>query len=169
MRSNMARPLRKKPLIGFIGQGFIGKNYADDFEQRGYKTIRYSLEEPYIKNKDKIKDCEFVFIAVPTPTVPADASGEGGRLASRFDASIVRAAVALVGVGKTAVVKSTIVPGTTRKIQEEFPDRIVFYSPEFLSEATAAHDAAHPFSNIVGLTDTSPKQKQTAEKLHAVL
>ncbi len=28
--------------IGFIGQGWIGKNYADDFEHRGYRVVRYS-------------------------------------------------------------------------------------------------------------------------------
>jgi predicted dinucleotide-binding enzyme len=35
----------KKPLIGFIGQGFIGKNYANDFEKRGYEVIRYANEK----------------------------------------------------------------------------------------------------------------------------
>lgn len=147
-----------RPLIGFIGQGFIGKNYADDFERRGYTTVRYALEEPYVQNKGKIKDCEFVFIAVPTPTTPAG-----------FDYSIVRSAIDLVGTGKTAVIKSTIVPGTAKLLQAEFPDKTVIYSPEFLSEATAAHDAAHPFMNIVGLTEDSVKQKVIAQKLHAVL
>lgn len=147
-----------KPLIGFVGQGFIGKNYADDFERRGYQTVRYSLEEPYRANKDKIKDCDFVFIAVPTPTSP-----------DGFDFSIVRAGISLVGKGKTAVIKSTIVPGTTKGLQREFPDRMVIYSPEFLSEATAAHDAAHPFSNIIGLTEDTPEQKKAAEELHKAL
>ncbi|MDP2648296.1 MAG: hypothetical protein Q8P19_00120, partial [bacterium] len=147
-----------RPLVGFIGQGFIGKNYADDFERRGYETVRYSLEEPHIANKDKIKDCDFVFIAVPTPTTPKG-----------FDFSIVRAGIELVGKGKAAIVKSTIVPGTARALQKEYPDRTVIYSPEFLSEATAAHDAAHPFSNIVGLTDDSPRQREIAEEIHAVL
>lgn len=147
-----------KPLVGFIGQGFIGKNYADDFEQRGYRTVRYALEEPYVANREKIKDCEFVFIAVPTPTTP-----------SGFDYSIVRSAIGLVGKGKAAVIKSTIVPGTAKRLQDEFGDKTVIYSPEFLSEATAAHDAAHPFMNIVGLTKDTPTQKAVAEKLHAIL
>ncbi|TSC60922.1 MAG: UDPglucose 6-dehydrogenase, partial [Parcubacteria group bacterium Athens0416_74] len=147
-----------KPLVGFIGQGFIGKNYADDFERRGYTVVRYALEEPYVANRDKIKDCDFVLIAVPTPTTP-----------SGFDYSIVRSAISLVGKGKVAVIKSTIVPGTTKELQAEFPDRTVFYSPEFLSEATAAHDASYPFMNIVGLTEDSPRQKTVAEKLHAIL
>ena len=44
----------KNKKIGFIGQGWIGKNYSDDFEKRGYEIVRYSLEEPYVKNKEKI-------------------------------------------------------------------------------------------------------------------
>lgn len=147
-----------KPRIGFIGQGFIGKNYADDFERRGYETVRYALEEPYRANKDKIKDCDYVFIAVPTPTTP-----------SGFSAHIVIEAIGLVGKGKTAIVKSTIVPGTTKKFQEQFPDRTVVYSPEFLSEATAAHDAAHPYSNIVGITRDTAEQKARAAEIHTIL
>lgn len=144
--------------IGFIGQGFIGKNYADDFEQRWFSVIRYALEEPYRGNREKISGCDIVFIAVPTPTTP------GG-----FDDSIVRGAIALAGEGTIAVVKSTIVPGTTKSFQEQYPDRVVLYSPEFLSESTAAHDAAHPFSNIVGMPVDDSAHRAAAEKVHSVL
>ena len=54
--------------IGFIGQGWIGMNYANDFEARGYEVVRYGLQPEYVNNKEAIKDCEIVFIAVPTPT-----------------------------------------------------------------------------------------------------
>lgn len=149
---------RREPRIGFIGQGFIGKNYADDFERRGYATVRYSLEEPYVANKYSIAECDVVFIAVPTPTTPQG-----------FDASIVREAVALVGAGKIAVIKSTVVPGTTQALQAAYPDRTVLYSPEFLSEKTAAHDAAHPFSNIVGITANSVAQHAAARLVLSAL
>ncbi len=150
----------KTPLIGFVGQGYVGKNYADDFESRGYSTVRYSLEEPYIKNKEKIKECDMVFIAVPTPTTPKG-----------FDGSIVEEALTLVGVGKIAVIKSTIAPYpcTTKKLQATYPDRTILFSPEFLSEATAAEDAAHPFANIVGMPIDDALHKDAAEKVHAVL
>ena len=138
----MADQQNKKLLCGFIGQGFIGKNYADDFEQRGYDVVRYAREEPYVKNKDKIKDCDIVFIAVPTPTIP-----EG------FDDSILQDVLKLVGEGKTAVIKSTIIPGTTKKLQELYPDIIVLHSPEFLTEVTAKYDAKHPQRNIIGYSD----------------
>ncbi len=126
--------------IGFIGQGFIGKSYADDFENRGYSVVRFSLEEPYVNNKEAIKDCDIVFIAVPTPSTP-----EG------FDSSILEKVVALTGDGKTVVIKSTASPGLTEKIQNLYPDKVVLFSPEFLREATAAHDAANPVRNIIGL------------------
>jgi UDPglucose 6-dehydrogenase len=148
----------EKPLIGFIGQGWIGKNYANDFEARGYGTVRYALEEPYVANKEKIAECDIVLIAVPTPTTPAG-----------FDDSIVRSAVSLVGVGKTAVIKSTILPGTTASIQAAYPDRVVLFSPEFLTEATAAEDAAHPKRNIVGMSADVATQKDAAERVLAVL
>lgn len=151
--------MEKKALkIGFVGQGYVGKNYADDFEDRGYEVVRYSLEEPYIKNKDQIKDCDFVFIAVPTPT-----TSEG------FDGSIVTEALSLVGEGKVAVIKSTMPPGLTNELQEAFPSTIVIFSPEFLREATAAHDAAHPYSIIIGSTKDDDAHKKAAETLLSLL
>jgi UDPglucose 6-dehydrogenase len=147
-----------KPLIGFVGQGYIGKNYADDFESRGYSVVRYSLEEPYIANKEKITECDIVFIAVPTPTTP-----------SGFDASIVRDAIVLAQAGSVVILKSTILPGTTAEFQKRYPDRILFYSPEFLSEKTAAHDASHPFSTILGMGADDAVHREAAERVHAIL
>jgi UDPglucose 6-dehydrogenase len=148
----------EKPLIGFVGQGFVGKNYADDFEKRGYTTVRYALEEPYRENKDTIKTCDIVFVCVPTPTTPKG-----------FDLTIVESGLRLVGKGKIAVIKSTMSPGTTRMLQEKHPHITVLCSPEFLSVATAAHDAAHPFSNIVGMPGKTVKYKKAADAVHAVL
>ncbi|MEK7530588.1 MAG: hypothetical protein AAB573_01875 [Patescibacteria group bacterium] len=126
--------------VGFIGQGFIGKNYADDFEHRGYDVIRYSLESPYIKNKDRIAGCDFIFVAVPTPTT-----------ARGFDDSIVRAAITATHNTAVVIIKSTLIPGTTESLQDAYATRTIMHSPEFLREKTAAHDAAHPDRNIIGI------------------
>lgn len=144
--------------IGFIGQGFIGKNYADDFEARGYSVVRYALEEPFINNREKIAECDIVFIAVPTPTTP-----------NGFDYHIVEAALTNIGAGKVAVIKSTILPGTTKKIQSKYPSLTVLFSPEFLSEATAAYDAANPFSNIVGMPIDDEAHRNAAVRVHEIL
>ena len=144
--------------IGWIGQGWIGKNYADDFEARGYDVVRYALEEPYIQNREKIASCDIVFVAVPTPTTP-----EG------FDDSFIREVLPLVGSGKTAVIKSTILPGTTEKLQEIFPDIFVLHSPEFLVETTAAYDAAHPKRNIIGIPVVNALYREKAEAVLSIL
>jgi len=149
---------KNKPLIGFIGQGFVGEAYADDFERRGFKTVRYALEESYRQNKEKICDCDIVFIAVPTPTT------EKG-----FDDHIIRQAVKLVGKGKIAIIKSTVLPGTTASIQKENPHIFVFHSPEFLTEVTAVHDAAHPNRNILGIPNRSKVAETKAREVLAIL
>ncbi len=155
MKNNL---LNTKQIIGFIGQGWIGKHYADDFENRGFTVIRYSLEEPYRQNEEKIKQADIVFIAVPTPTTPKG-----------FDDSILRQVIKKVGVGKTAVIKSTVLPGTTESIQDQNSDIYVLHSPEFLTESTAAYDAANPLRNIIGLPIDSAEYRKRAKEVMAVL
>lgn len=143
-------------VIGFVGQGFIGKSYADDFEARGHAVVRYALEEPYRNNKDRIAECDIVFVAVPTPTTP-----EG------YDDSIVRSAVALAKDGAIVVIKSTMLPGMTQSIQDAHPGKTIMHSPEFLRVPTAAHDAAHPDRNIIGIT--KQEDESSAREVLALL
>ncbi len=154
----MSKLKNSKPRIGFIGQGYVGKSYATDFEKRGFETVRYALEEPYCTHRDEIQHCDIVFIAVPTPTTP------GG-----FDTSILDSVIGLVGKDKTAVIKSTILPGTTEKIQKKYPDIFVLHSPEFLTEATAANDAAHPDRNIIGMPEDSEVYRKRSRQVMDVL
>lgn len=144
--------------IGFIGQGWLGKNYADDFEKRGFTVTRYSLEEPYRANKDKIALCDVVFIAVPTPTTPTG-----------FDGSIVPTVIPLVGVGKIAVIRSTLKPGMTKELQKRFPDRFILHAPEFLAEKTAVEDATHPKRNIIGIPEDTEIFREKAQLVLSVL
>lgn len=144
--------------IGFIGQGWIGKNYADNFEERGFDVTRYSKEESYIKNKQQIAKCDIVFIAVPTPTTP-----------DGFDNDTLKKVLTLIGKDKVAVIKSTIVPGTTELLQKENPNIKVIHSPEFLSESTARHDADNPSQNIIGIPVDDDKYRKAAEKVLSVL
>src|SRR3989339_595233 len=150
--------MTKKLVIGFIGQGYVGKSYADDFESRGYTVVRYAKEKPYDENKEQIKNCDIVFIAVPTPTMPKG-----------YDIGLIKAVLPLIGVGKIAVLKSTVPPGVTGEIQKEFPERIILNSPEFLSEATAREDVSHPFMNIVGLAGQTPAHEEAAKLVHSIL
>ncbi len=139
-------------LFGFIWQGFIGKNMADDFERRGYDIFRYSKRLDTPENRQKLSECDIVFISVPTPTTP-----------EWFNCDILREVLGLVGIWKTAVIKSTMMPGTCEKLQALYPDRFIFHSPEFLAEKTAAYDVAHPTRNIVGYPIDTPEYRSRAQ------
>jgi UDP-glucose 6-dehydrogenase len=138
--------------IGFIGQGWIGKNYADNFEQRGFDIVRYSREEEHKHNGDAIAECDIVFIAVPTPSTPQG-----------FDDSILREVIKKVGKGKIAVIKSTLLPGITESIQNDNPEVFILHSPEFLTESRAAYDAANPLRNIVGIPVVNDEYRKCAQ------
>jgi len=145
--------------IGFIGQGWIGKNYADYFEDRGFEVIRFALEEPYINNKDKIKECDIVFIAVPTPSTPRNG----------FEYDIVGKSVQLVGKGKIAVIRSTLVPGTTEIIQKDNPDIIIIHVPEFFTRQWIGKEIPNPDRNIYGIASDTAGHKDAVHRLMDVM
>jgi len=147
-----------KPLVGFVGQGVVGKHLADDFEKRGLNVLRYGLQRKYRANIEKIGTCDVVFICVPTPMTPKG-----------FDVSAIEESLTLVGRGKIAVIKSTVLPGTTKRLQSIFQELILLCSPEFLSATTAANDAAKPFSNIVGLPLPSRRHSKAAQLVNSIL
>jgi UDPglucose 6-dehydrogenase len=155
--------------IGFIGQGFIGKSYADDFEKRGYAVVRYGLQPEYVGNKEKIAECDVVFIAVNAATVPAGTKRDDGHPAVKYDDTNVRSTPALTKPGAIVVIKSTLPPGMTKSIQEQYPDRIILHSPEFLLETTAAKDASSPERNIIGIPVDDEVHRSAAEKVMAML
>jgi nucleotide sugar dehydrogenase len=143
--------------VGFIGQGFIGKSYADDFEKRGYAIVRYTKNK-FAHNRAEVGKCDIVFIAVPAATTPKG-----------FDDRILHEVLALVGDAKIAVVKCTTPPGWTERAQKAFSKKIVLHSPEFLVESTAAYDAAHPTRNIIGLPKDDAAHRAAAQKVMDVL
>ena len=132
--------------VGFIGNGFVNKNYADNFESRSFAVVRYdNADSRYSGNRELIKDCDVVFVAVPTPTV----FGTG------FDDSVLFDVAHLVGREKILIIKSTVLPDTTTRLQDKFPDIFVMHSPEFLAEKTARWDVDNPVRNIIGFTPKS--------------
>lgn len=149
------------PRLGFIGQGWIGKHLADHFEERGFATIRYAKEPPYHLNRDQLADADIIFIAVPTPTI-----------SEKFDDRILRSVLPLVPRGKIAVVKSTILPGTTDQLAAEFREIFLLHAPEFLRETSVREDIDHPDRHILGIPSAhfdDPDWQKRAEEVLAIL
>ena len=148
---------QKKMTIGFIGQGYVGKNYADNFEDRGFTVVRYSLDPSHAGNKLKIPDTDLVIVAVPTPSL-------GGA----FDDSYVRDALSLLKKGQIVVIKSTVQKGTTAKLQADHAHLTILHVPEFLREAFAREDVDHPSRNIIGLPIDTPAHQDAARIIEEI-
>lgn len=147
----------KSITIGVIGQGYVGKNYADNFEDRGFVVVRYSLDPVHAANKSKIPQADLVIIAVPTPT-------KNGA----FDDSLVRDALSGLRKGQIVVIKSTIQKGTTDKLQQDHMHLVLMHVPEFLREAYAREDVDFPSRNIIGLGADTPAHHEAAKLVEEI-
>jgi UDPglucose 6-dehydrogenase len=81
------------------------------------------------------------YIAVPTPMSEVDGS---------CDTTIVEQVMSELPSGFSAVIKSTVVPGTTERLQAEYPLLKVAYSPEFLVERRHLEDFGNQDMLVVG-------------------
>ncbi|MEK7584202.1 MAG: hypothetical protein AAB490_03080, partial [Patescibacteria group bacterium] len=82
-----------------------------------------------------------------------------------FDDSAIRDVLSRIGKGATAVIKSTVLPGTTEKLQEEYLGIKLLFSPEFLTEKTAFTDFSRPTRQIVGFTEQSASEADRILKM----
>lgn len=136
--------------VAIVGVGMVGTPLAKYFEEmagfvRG-KTLLLYDKDPKKKMRDDFNKADIVFVTVPTPRNPKDGS---------CDLSIVEEIFSKLSVGKVAVLKSTVPPGTTESLQKKYPNLKVLFSPEFLTESRAWEDTARPDRQIVGFTETS--------------
>jgi len=140
----------KKVSIGIIGKGFVGTAVAHGFShQTGYGAdIRiYDANPEKSQNtlEDTVNNSEFIFLSVPTP---ADKDGFN-------DLSIVKSVLKNIDSVCTSpdniiLVRSTVVPGTTRDLQKKFPNLRLVFNPEFLTERSASFDFINQTRVILG-------------------
>ena len=143
--------------LGIIGNGFVGNAIAHAF-------IPCMEVKIYDKNPDKcfdeladvVNDSDVVFISVPTPMTQ-----EG-----LIDLSIVHGVFEDIESVKTNdsrpifVLKSTVVPGTTRRIKQKHPNLQIVFNPEFLTERHARFDFLNQSRIILGFEqDLEPGQR----------
>jgi len=134
--------------IGIVGVGMVGGALKKYFEKKEYKLGENLFVYDTGRNLgsvEEINKADVIFICVPTPFV----KGKG------FDLSYVETACEYLKDGKIIVIKSTVVPGTTEKLQEKYPEHRFIFNPEFLTEITAEQDMDYPDRQIIGYTEQS--------------
>lgn len=136
----------KKLKIGIIGLGMVGEPIRKWFEEiNGYKRGRdifcYDIDSKK-GYADDFNKADIIFVSVPTPTNP-DGS---------CNTSIVESAVSGINDNKIIVIKSTVAPGTSERIQDKHPKKRIIFNPEFLTESQAWEDFLSPDRQIIGST-----------------
>lgn len=131
--------------VGIVGVGMVGGALRTYFEQRGAAPFVFDSPKG-IGSLEEVNRADVVFICVPTPF---RTDGTGSSIAH-----VEKALGDLTGE-KIVVLKSTVPPGTTEKLQERFPRHKILFNPEFLVEERAIEGMLHPDRQIVGYTKQS--------------
>lgn len=130
----------KKIKIGIIGNGFVGEALTFAFSTIA-DVLVYDIDPDKSKDSlESVHNCDYVFICVPTPMIK---TGEQ-------DFSYVEKVFSKAKSKPIYIIKSTILPGSTKKISEKYPDFKVIFSPEFLTERTAKLDMLTQSRIILG-------------------
>ncbi len=137
--------------IGIIGGGVVGlavKNFYPNAKVYDKFKDFDSLED--VMQKD------YIFVCVPTP------------FNNGFDPSIIDEVYKkLSGLkDKAVIIKSTAIPGTSERLQKEYPHLRVLFNPEFLDSSKANKDFCNPDKQIVGYT---AKSKDIAKDVMSIL
>jgi nucleotide sugar dehydrogenase len=140
-----------KETIGIIGQGFVGSAVREGMKNH-FDVKAFDRDPSKFSNVGSIFEVvefsDMTFLCVPTPMKK---SGE-------CDLSILKNALteisqcvkALQKQDFIVVIKSTIPPGTTDKLNHEFGLIDIVFNPEFLTEANAVNDYMNQNRIIVG-------------------
>ncbi len=133
--------------LGIIGNGFVGNAIAHAFIPcMEVKIYDKNPEKSFNTLEDVVNDSDVVFVSVPTPM----------RSDGTIDLSIVESVFDSIQVcykpesSAVFVLKSTVVPGTTRRLKQRHPTLQIVFNPEFLTERHARFDFLNQSRIVLG-------------------
>lgn len=113
--------------VAVIGYGYVGKAvfnfFKDHFETSAVDKMPGVVYGTYEDQQKTANEADFAVVCVPTPM-----SDDGA-----VDLTAIRETFSWLKV-PLILIKSTIPPGTTEQLQNEYPDLKIAFSPEFIGE-----------------------------------
>ncbi len=132
--------------IGIIGYGIVGKAVEYGFKN-GNQILYYDKYKPSTPLKDVVEKSEFIFICLPTPY-------KNDRIdLTIMDENIREITKITDNTNKIIIIKSSVVPGATRKYSKKYPNNKFCFNPEFLTEANYLEDFVNADRIVIGADD----------------
>ena len=141
--------------IGIVGQGYVGTAVRAVF-QKHYDVRTYDINTKLSTCdtlQELVTDSEVIFVCVPTPM------NTDGSCNTNIVEDVVSDINDVVRIDrlnhnpktdKIVVIKSTVTPGTTERLNEENDNITVVFNPEFLTEANFIEDFKTQDRIIIG-------------------
>ena len=135
--------------IGIVGNGFVGSSVAFGFSpQCGCDADIKIYDKDSSKATHSLESTltsDFIFVSVPTPSNP-DGSINLDVVYNIFE----EMSVLNHRTDNVFLLRSTVTPGTTRKLQRKFRNLNIVFNPEFLTERSAKLDFINQSRFILG-------------------
>ena len=129
--------------IGVIGQGFVGNAIYQKFK-KFYDVLTFDIDESKSNSTFfDVANCKIVFICLPTPM------NRDGSCNTSLVEKTISELTEYVSV-ETIIIKSTVSPGTTERINSDYPNVDIIFNPEFLTERNAVEDFNNQTRIILG-------------------
>lgn len=139
--------------IVIMGYGVVGKACAAMLTAKEHQFIAH---DPPAGLFADLSEVDVAFICVPTPT---------NFITGHVDISAILQCLNLLSDGTVVLIRSTVLPGMTERLQRGFPSLKLAFVPEFLTEATSTRDALDPNRVVIGLTEASSEVAKTIVEL----
>ena len=147
--------------IGIVGQGYVGTALKEGMSQH-YNVETFDIN-PNLRTKNSVKDLiksvSMTFVCVPTP-MKKDGSCDTSIVESVVKDideaqqwcldSMLNHSIQPVEKRTIIIIKSTIPPGTTNRLNKKYKNVQIVFNPEFLTEANFIEDFKNQDRIIIG-------------------
>jgi UDPglucose 6-dehydrogenase len=141
--------------VGIIGHGFVG--LACETGLQNVSEVRiHDKYKPSESLEAVVNNSNILFICVPTPMK------EDGSCDTSIVEQVARDINKVAKKRKTVIVKSTVLPGTTEFLSQQYKKHAWIFNPEFLTEKNFINDFLRQDRIVIGTTSSCKEDDKKA-------